>query len=238
MSIFSLSDSELSLSDSEISKELIEDQACRESIRLLLGNIEEKQAGIKNSKFQIKDLDKEIKDANETIKNLENLIKAKSEDYGASQMQENILKSKLKDLDAEIDELFIFSDKELYTNRMHKMKKELMETSGLCGVYKKKIDNLKEQFKEKDILVNIKDKEFKAIHEELMCLKSAKNRKNSIENERFLGPTNRVSLSFTNENNLSSNIFDEIKQKLKENILSPEVKKFEDLLKHSLKEIE
>jgi hypothetical protein len=138
VSIFSLSDSELSLSDSEISKELIEDQACRESIRLLLGNIEEKQAGIKNSKFQIKDLDKEIKDANETIKNLENLIKAKSEDYGASQMQENILKSKLKDLDAEIDELFIFSDKELYTNRMHKMKKELMETSGLCGVYKKK----------------------------------------------------------------------------------------------------
>ena len=79
VSNFTLSDSDMSLSGSEIGDDLIQDIACRESIRLLTNNIEEKQTEMKVNKNCIKNIDKNLQSAAEIVKDLEEKILEKKE---------------------------------------------------------------------------------------------------------------------------------------------------------------
>ena len=239
---FSLSDSELTLSDSEISKEMIEDIACRESIRLLMGNIEEKQAGIKQSKGLIRDIDKDLRDANEIVRGIEGRINEVKDEHGKYQIHEKILRSNIEDLDSELNELFIFTDYELYHRKMHQMKKGLIENSGIHGVLKKKIESLKEQCKEIEILNNAKNKEYKELTEYLSLLKEKivgkkEMIKTSITNKDH---TNYIISSDSNTKQLQENYY-EVKigiSKCLEKVSNTESIAFNSHIKQLLKEIQ
>ena len=235
---FSLSDSELTFSDSELSKELIEDIACRESIRLLMGNIEEKQVGIKNSKNLIRDIDKELKDYIDIVKNLEGKMQEKKNDYERCLIQEKILKSNIDDLDSELNELFIFSDNKLYEHKMHQMKKTLIENSGIFGVLKKKIETLKEQSNEFTIIFNGKTKELKILADELMMLKE-KNCK--LKGSQYHDNNINVNVGGISKKYINHEAFNEIKLIISENIqnsLNSETNFLDYKIRQSLKNIQ
>lgn len=242
VSNFTLSDSELTLSDSEEAKDGVEESACRESIRVLANNIEEKQSEIKTNKNLIQDIDKDIKDAQDTLKKLEGKIQEKNSEFSSILAQENISKSKLADLKAEIEELFIFSDSELYATKMHTMQKHLIEISGICGVYRKNVENLKEKIKEHEILTYEKLRELKISADQLSLIKNdQKTLKKSPRVMSLLEETVKT-LPLDQNESLFIEALKDLKAHVSENIQkfvnSTEAKDFENKIKGSLKDLE
>lgn len=238
---FSLSDSELSLSDSELSKEIIEDIAGRESIRVLMGNIEEKQAGIKQSKKNMRDVDKELRDAGDIVKHIQGLIQGTMRKHEKIEVNEKILHSKIADLDLEINELFVFADEEKYASKMHQMRKGLMENTGVQGVFKRKIEILKEKFKEHELKNNEKTSELNELKDQLTELKQKYSEKIEVldwKNQKFSKSKTTRNLELS-KNSSEENYYDLKKEILKRSskALNSEAGSFDFGIRKQLKEI-
>lgn len=89
------------------------------------------------------------------------------------------MQSKIADLNSELEELFIFSDTELYTTKMAEMHKKHIESSGIVGVYKKSLENLKEKIKENELISYEKMRELKTLSDQLNFMKGQRSLKQS-----------------------------------------------------------
>lgn len=234
VSNFSLSDSDTSLYDVGDNKEIIEDSACRNSIKLLVKNIEDKQLSIKNHKNLIRDTEKMIKEAYDRIKVLENTVKTKSEEHLNWIVQENTLRSKVEDLDLELNQLFV-SDISFYDTKNHKLKKELIESSGICGVYRKKLESLKEKINEIDIILLEKCKELNFISKKDIFFNGQilEDMKNSQTKEAY--KVNDINSAGKDE--LFINFKDKILKNMKD-VVNYDSKTFEDQVILKLKDSE
>ena len=219
VSNFTFSDSELVFSDSDVSKDLLEDAACRESIKLLQENIEDKQAGIKISKENIGEREGKLKDAQEIIKDLQGRIQQKGLELSKINIREEGFRNQIVDLDGELNDLYSFSDFEAEVRKIHEMKQKFMGLSRATETIKKRIASSRATDLQNHAVLIEKEKDLAEIKEELESLKNQHRMDDDQVQVKLLEINKEVLLSHLNSNvRLTQEILDKIQKQLELNI--------------------
>ena len=219
ISNLTLSDSELVLSDSEISQDILEDIACRESIKLLQGNIEGKQAGIKLSKVFIGAKENELKDSYEIIKDIQGKIEQKKLEVSSYNIREENLKNRLSDLDTELNNMFIYYDSDIEIKKLHELKHKFMTCSRATEICKKHLINIQSTVNDSQKNYNNRENELYSLRQQLENFKYQNRNHEGKAHVKLLEVNKEILLSQLNSNfRLTQEILDNIQTQIDVNI--------------------
>ncbi|OMJ67355.1 hypothetical protein SteCoe_35501 [Stentor coeruleus] len=139
ISNLTLSDSEIGMSDSELSKDLIEDIACRESLRIIKGEITSKTANSKLVQNELDTKDKLIKDFTSKIIELQNKITQKTQEKSSLNTYLESLKSQIIETNEKISQIFTSVEAEPMVSKIHELKQKFLSKCRAAEILKKKI---------------------------------------------------------------------------------------------------
>jgi serine/threonine protein kinase len=171
-SYFTLSDSELVLSESDASKDMMEDTAFRESLKLIEDSIEQKKTSIKLTKIINNVKDHELETESRHLDELQDHVSSIKLQLSSMSCAEDQIKAQIKTIDSEIDSIFILDNKEDLKKKISDLKKKITITSRTLEITKKSLINIKHNSDANINILEEKQKELVALKDSLLALKN------------------------------------------------------------------
>ncbi|OMJ75739.1 hypothetical protein SteCoe_25039 [Stentor coeruleus] len=184
ISNLTLSDSEMGMSESELSKDIIEDLACRESLRMIQGEITSKNENLKQAQNELDKTDKLIKDLTRKITELQGKISQKTQEKSSIHARVECLKSQIIEANEKTSHIFTAVEAEPMIIKIHELKQKFLSKCRAIEILKKKSASIENTQKITSNLIISKEQEFTDARNDLENLRN--NNKNEQEKEKIM----------------------------------------------------
>lgn len=240
LSNLTLSDSELDLSESEISNELIEDIVCRESLRQLHEEIEGKTVSLKTTQIELTEKEKQIKNSIEKVNDLQNKISQRIQ-------EKNLISGRLENYKAQLAEahekmlnIFPSAEIELLINNIQELKQKLISKCRESEILKKKSFSIESGQCDMEAVFSEREKELVDLRSQLEILKNTNKTEQDREKIMVLEISKQVLSSQVSSNYaITKDIIESIQREMEKkisSILDNELAANTDKISHLLSE--
>jgi hypothetical protein len=171
-SVSNLTLSESEVSDSELSKDLLEDLCKRESIRLLQETMEAKQSSARSSRLAVTEKNTELRILNEKMKEIQGKLNQKNTELNNVNLRVQACQDLLWKTEQELSQTFHSFDTDQTHKMSHELKQKFMSTSRSSEIIKKKISTLSSSNKELDKVLQNSENNLLNLKNELESLKN------------------------------------------------------------------
>lgn len=196
VSNLSLSDSEMVLSDSEISKDLLEDLCQRESVKILKDDLENKKKSIRSSRLAVSEKSGEIRTLQEKLKDLQGKVTQKTSELNSVNLRVQACMDLLWKAGQELVQPSGY-DTEQTLRLIQDLKQKFMGSCRNSEIMKKKISTFTNKNSELDQIINDKEAELENLRNELEALRTQ---------QKKLEENNKITLLEINKEVLQSQL--------------------------------